>query len=163
MMKVAIVMGSDSDLPLMKKAFKVLEDFQIPYDAHIYSAHRTPVQAIEFASTAASSGYGVIIAGAGKAAHLAGILAANTILPVIGVPISASLGGFDALLSTVQMPTGIPVATVAVDGAGNAALLAAQILALGDKELSAKLSKNRIAMEQSVLKKNDELEQSFTK
>lgn len=163
MMKVAIVMGSDSDLPLMRKAFKVFEDFQIPYDAHVYSAHRTPAQAIAFASTASSKGYGVIIAGAGKAAHLAGVLAANTLLPVIGVPISASLGGFDALLSTVQMPTGIPVATVAVDGAGNAALLAAQILALGDKELSEKLSKNRIAMEQAVLKKNEELEQSFTK
>lgn len=162
-MKVAIVMGSDSDLPLMRKAFKVFEDFQIPYDAHVYSAHRTPAQAIAFASTASSKGYGVIIAGAGKAAHLAGVLAANTLLPVIGVPISASLGGFDALLSTVQMPTGIPVATVAVDGAGNAALLAAQILALGDKELSEKLSKNRIAMEQAVLKKNEELEQSFTK
>ena len=162
-MKVAIVMGSDSDLPLMRKAFKVFEDFQIPYDAHVYSAHRTPAQTIAFASTASSKGYGVIIAGAGKAAHLAGVLAANTLLPVIGVPISASLGGFDALLSTVQMPTGIPVATVAVDGAGNAALLAAQILALGDKELSEKLSKNRIAMEQAVLKKNEELEQSFTK
>jgi 5-(carboxyamino)imidazole ribonucleotide mutase len=163
MMKVAIVMGSDSDLPLMKKAFKVLEDFGIPYDAHIYSAHRTPRQAIEFASSASLQGYGVIIAGAGKAAHLAGVLAANTILPVIGVPISASLGGFDALLSTVQMPTGIPVATVAVDGAGNAALLAVQILALGDKALSAKLHENRIAMEQAVLTKNEELEQSFTK
>ncbi|WP_320130529.1 5-(carboxyamino)imidazole ribonucleotide mutase [uncultured Sphaerochaeta sp.] len=163
MMKVAIVMGSDSDLPLMEKAFRILEEFGIPYDAHVYSAHRTPRQAIEFASTASSHGYGVIIAGAGKAAHLAGVLAANTILPVIGVPISASLGGFDALLSTVQMPTGIPVATVAVDGAGNAALLAIQILALGDATLSSKLTQSRLDMEQAVLKKNEKLEQSFIK
>jgi 5-(carboxyamino)imidazole ribonucleotide mutase len=163
MMKVAIVMGSDSDLPLMKKAFKILEDFGIPYDAHIYSAHRTPLQAIEFASCASDKGYGVIIAAAGKAAHLAGVLAANTLLPVIGVPVSASLGGFDALLSTVQMPTGIPVATVAVDGAQNAALLAVQILALGDNTLSSKLRQSRIEMEKTVLKKNEELEQSFVK
>lgn len=160
MMKVAVVMGSDSDLPLMEKAFDMFKAFGIPYTAHIYSAHRTPLQAIEFAANAERQGYGVIVAAAGKAAHLAGVLAANTVLPVIGVPVSASLGGIDALLSTVQMPTGIPVATVAVDGAGNAALLAAQILALGDPILKTKLKEYRTSMEQSVLAKNQALEQS---
>jgi 5-(carboxyamino)imidazole ribonucleotide mutase len=160
MMKVAVVMGSDSDLPLMGKTFEMLEKLGIPYDGHVYSAHRTPLQAIGFASGAAEKGYGVIIAAAGKAAHLAGVLAANTILPVIGVPVSASLGGFDALLSTVQMPPGIPVATMAVDGAKNAALLAAQILALSDETLASRLREYRKTMEQTVLEKNEALEQS---
>ena len=160
--KVAVIMGSDSDLAVMEKAIEVLKELEIPFDVHILSAHRTPLQAAAFASQAQSKGYGVFIAAAGKAAHLAGVLAAHTLLPVIGVPIASSLGGMDALLSTVQMPTGIPVATVAIDGGANAALLAAQILALGDDELGKKLQQKRQSGEESVLEKNRKIEQSFT-
>jgi len=141
--KVAIVMGSGSDRPVMRKAGEMLENFGIKHDTRVLSAHKTPDEAIEFAGTAAEQGFEVIIAGAGKAAHLAGVMAAKSLLPVIGVPISASLDGMDALLATVQMPTGIPVATVAIDGAGNAALLAVAILALGDGDLTEKLIRYR--------------------
>jgi 5-(carboxyamino)imidazole ribonucleotide mutase len=136
---IGIVMGSASDKPTMQKAADVLEEFGVPHEMRVLSAHKTPDQALEYAETAADRGLKVIIAGAGKAAHLAGVMAAKSLLPVIGVPLSASLGGFDALLSTVQMPTGIPVATVAVDGSANAALLAVAILALSDEGLHAKL------------------------
>ena len=140
MKKVAIIMGSDSDLPIVKKGVDVLKEFNVPYEVHVYSAHRTPDEAGAFAASAIKNGFGVIIAAAGMAAHLAGALAARTTLPVIGIPCkSAAFDGMDALLSTVQMPTGVPVATVAVNGAGNAALLAIQILAVSDEELSAKL------------------------
>lgn len=132
-------MGSGSDRPVMEKAGEMLERFGIDHDTRVLSAHKTPNETLEYASTAAENGFEVIIAGAGKAAHLAGVVAANTVLPVIGVPLSASLDGLDALLSTVQMPTGIPVAAVAVDGAANAALLAVAILAVGDPELRERL------------------------
>ena len=133
MKKVAVIMGSDSDLPVLKGAFETLRQLNIPFEAHVYSAHRTPAEAAAFASAAAENGFGVLIAAAGKAAHLAGALAAQTVLPVIGIPVkSSTLDGLDALLSTVQMPSGMPVATVAIDGAANAALLAAQILAVSD-------------------------------
>ena len=146
MKKVAVIMGSDSDLPVLKGAFDTLRQLEIPFEAHVYSAHRTPAEAAAFASSAAENGFGVLIAAAGMAAHLAGAIAANTTLPVIGIPIrSAQLGGMDALLSTVQMPTGIPVATVAIDGAANAALLAAQILAVEDAALAEKLAQRRKA------------------
>ena len=146
MKKVGIVMGSDSDLPVVEKAIGKLKEYGVPYEVHVYSAHRTPVQAAEFSRTAQEKGFGAIIAAAGKAAHLAGALAANTTLPVIGIPVkSSTLDGLDALLSTVQMPTGIPVATVAIDGAANAALLAIQILAVSDEGLSAKLKAARAA------------------
>jgi 5-(carboxyamino)imidazole ribonucleotide mutase len=141
--KIAIVMGSGSDRPVMEKAGEMLDDFDIEHDTRVLSAHKTPDQAIHFATTAADQGFEVIIAGAGKAAHLAGVMAAKSLLPVIGVPISASLDGMDALLATVQMPTGIPVATVAIDGANNAALLAVAILAIGDDDLTAKLIQYR--------------------
>ena len=155
MKKVGIVMGSDSDLPVVQKAADVLSDFGVPYEIHIYSAHRTPVEAREFSTTAKEKGFGVIIAAAGMAAHLAGAMAAGTTLPVIGIPIkSEQLGGLDALLSTVQMPSGIPVATVAIDGAKNAAVLAVEILALGDEELSAKLEKFRADGTAAALKKD---------
>ena len=148
-------MGSDSDLPVVQKAADVLSDFGVPYEIHIYSAHRTPVEAREFSTTAKEKGFGVIIAAAGMAAHLAGAMAAGTTLPVIGIPIkSEQLGGLDALLSTVQMPSGIPVATVAIDGAKNAAVLAVEILALGDEELSAKLEKFRADGTAAALKKD---------
>jgi 5-(carboxyamino)imidazole ribonucleotide mutase len=137
--KVAIVMGSGSDRPVMEKASKLLGEFEIEHTTRVLSAHKTPDQAIEFAENASANGFEVIIAGAGKAAHLAGVMAAKSLLPVIGVPIAASLDGMDALLATVQMPTGIPVATVAVDGASNAALLAVAILAVGDEDLTEKL------------------------
>lgn len=153
--KVAVIMGSDSDLPVVQKAADVLSDFGVPYEIHIYSAHRTPVEAREFSTTAKEKGFGVIIAAAGMAAHLAGAMAAGTTLPVIGIPIkSEQLGGLDALLSTVQMPSGIPVATVAIDGAKNAAVLAVEILALGDEELSAKLEKFRADGTAAALKKD---------
>jgi 5-(carboxyamino)imidazole ribonucleotide mutase len=140
MKKAAIIMGSDSDLPVVEPAIRRLKDFGIPFEAHIISAHRTPQKAAEFAHNACGAGFGVIIAAAGKAAHLAGVLAANTTLPVIGIPVkSSALDGLDALLSTVQMPAGIPVACVAVDGAENAGILAAQILALDDEALAEKL------------------------
>ena len=155
MKKVGIIMGSDSDLPVVQKAADVLSDFGVPYEIHIYSAHRTPVEAREFSTTAKEKGFGVIIAAAGMAAHLAGAMAAGTTLPVIGVPIkSEQLGGLDALLSTVQMPSGIPVAAVAIDGAKNAAVLAVEILALGDEELSAKLEKFRADGTAAALKKD---------
>ncbi len=155
MKKVAIVMGSDSDLAVMAKAVKVLEGYEIPYEVHVYSAHRTPQQAADFAKNAKDNGFGVIIAGAGMAAALAGVLAANTTLPVIGVPLkSAVLEGTDALLATVMMPSGIPVATVAIDGSKNAAYLAAEILAVGDEALSEKIAEDRKAQSEAVLKKD---------
>lgn len=141
--KVAILMGSGSDRPIMEKAGKMLEQFGIDHETRVLSAHKTPDEAIAFAESAADEGFEVIIAGAGKAAHLAGVMAAKSLLPVIGVPISASLDGMDSLLATVQMPTGIPVATVAIDGANNAALLAVAILALGDEGLKAELAQYR--------------------
>lgn len=149
--KVAIVMGSGSDRPVMEKAGNMLDRFGIEHETRVLSAHKTPDQAIEFAENAAGNGFGVIIAGAGKAAHLAGVMAAKSLLPVIGVPINASLDGMDALLATVQMPTGIPVATVAVDGANNAALLAVAILAVGDEELTAKLADYRRELTEKTL------------
>lgn len=157
MKKVAVIMGSDSDLPVLKDAFDKLKGLGIPYEAHVYSAHRTPLEAATFARTARENGFGVIIAAAGKAAHLAGALAAQTTLPVIGIPIKSSLDGLDALLSTVQMPAGIPVATVAIDGAGNAALLAAEILAVSEEGLAVRLSSMRDAMRQAVLVKDSSL------
>lgn len=151
MEKVALVMGSDSDLPVIEKAVKVLKSLGIPFEARVISAHRTPEQAAQFARDAEDDGFGVIIAGAGKAAHLAGALAANTSLPVIGIPIKGSaLDGLDALLSTVQMPAGVPVATVAIDGGENAALLAAQILSLKYDSLRAALKARRKEMEHAV-------------
>jgi len=149
--KVAIVMGSGSDRPVMEKAAAMLERFGIEHEMRVMSAHKTPDVAIEFAASAAENGFGAIIAGAGKAAHLAGVMAAKSLLPVIGVPISASLDGLDALLSTVQMPTGIPVATVAIDAAANAALLAVAILAVGDGELTRKLADYRAELAEKTL------------
>lgn len=160
MKKVAIIMGSDSDLPVVQKAADTLAAFSVPYEMHVYSAHRTPVQAHDFSANARNNGFGVIIAAAGMAAHLAGSLAANTTLPVIGIPMKSTTftNGLDALLSTVQMPSGIPVATVAVDGAVNAALLAIQILAVTDPELAAKLDAKRAADAQKVLSKDAALQ-----
>ena len=158
MKKIGIVMGSDSDLPIIKKATDTLKELEIPFEVHIYSAHRTPVEARDFALSARENGFGAIIAAAGMAAHLAGAIAANTTLPVIGIPCkSSNLDGMDALLSTVQMPSGIPVATVAINGGANAALLAAQILAVEDKELAAKLDKKRKDAAEAVLKKDAEV------
>ncbi len=153
--KVAVIMGSDSDLPVLEGCFKTLKNLNIPYEAHVYSAHRTPAEAAAFARGAQANGFGVIIAAAGKAAHLAGALAAQSVLPVIGIPVKASaLDGLDALLSTVQMPGGIPVATVAINGSENAALLAAQILALSDGALSQRLTDMRAEMRDKVLAKD---------
>jgi 5-(carboxyamino)imidazole ribonucleotide mutase len=149
--RVAIVMGSGSDRPVMEKAATTLESFGIDSEVKVLSAHKTPDQALEFASTAAEQGFSVIIAGAGKAAHLAGVMAAKSLLPVIGVPINASLDGMDALLATVQMPTGIPVATVAIDGATNAALLAVAILAVGDDALRERLARYRADLAEKTL------------
>lgn len=155
MKKVAIIMGSDSDLPVMRGCIEKLDSFGIPYEAHIMSAHRTPELSHDFSVNAEKNGFGVIIAAAGKAAHLAGVLAAGTVLPVIGVPMkSSTLDGLDSLLSTVQMPSGIPVATVAVDGAANAAILAAQILALSDDSLTEALHKMKKEMADGVAKKD---------
>ena len=155
MKKVGIVMGSDSDLPIIKKATDTLKSLDIPFEVHIYSAHRTPEQARDFAKAARDNGFGAIIAAAGMAAHLAGAIAANTTLPVIGIPCkSTNLDGMDALLSTVQMPTGIPVATVAINGGANAALLAAQIIAVEDKALAAKLDAKRVSDAEKVLEKD---------
>ena len=155
MKKVGIVMGSDSDLPILEKSIDVLKNFGIPYEVHVYSAHRTPKEAIDFASGAEENGFGVLIAAAGMAAHLAGVIAANTTLPVIGIPCkSQCFDGMDALLSTVQMPSGIPVATVAVNGGANAALLAAEILAVSDPAISEKLKAKRAADTKTVLEKN---------
>ena len=153
--KVGIIMGSDSDLPIIKKATDMLKSLDIPFEVHIYSAHRTPVEAAEFAKSAKENGFGALICAAGMAAHLAGAIAANTVLPVIGIPCkSSNLDGLDALLSTVMMPTGIPVATVAIDGGGNAALLAAQILANEDDALYARLVAKRQADAAKVLEKD---------
>ena len=152
MKKVGIIMGSDSDLPILRKAMDTLESLGIPYECHIYSAHRTPEEARQFALNARANGFGAIIAAAGMAAHLAGAIAANTTLPVIGIPcISTCLDGIDALLSTVMMPSGIPVATVAINGGVNAALLCAQILAVSDAELAARLDAKRAADSAKVL------------
>lgn len=162
MKKVAVVMGSDSDLKVVEKAITTLKDYGVETEVHVYSAHRTPVEAKEFTASARDNGIGVIIACAGKAAHLAGAIAANTTLPVIGIPIKASaLEGIDALLSTVQMPAGIPVATVAIDGAENAALLAIQILAVTDKQLADKLTKAREDKKAKILEKDKEINQRY--
>lgn len=153
--KVAVIMGSDSDFPTVSAAIKRLKALEIPVEVHVMSAHRTPHAAAEFAQNAVQNGFGVIIAAAGKAAHLGGVLAAHTILPVIGIPIkSSTLDGLDALLATVQMPSGIPVATVAIDGADNAAILAAQMLALSDETLAAKLLEMKQQMADGVAKKD---------
>lgn len=155
MKKAAVIMGSDSDAPVMAKAVKVLKSYDIPCEVHVYSAHRTPVEAASFAESAKDNGFGVIIAGAGMAAALAGVLAAHTTLPVIGVPLkSAVLEGTDALLATVMMPSGIPVATVAIDGAKNAAYLAAEILALSDDDLAEKIAQDRKSQHDNVIKKD---------
>ena len=155
MKKVGIIMGSDSDLPIIQKTVDVLRKFDIPFEVHVYSAHRTPVEARDFALSARSNGFGVLICAAGMAAHLAGAIAANSTLPVIGIPCKSSvLDGMDALLSTVQMPTGIPVATVAINGGANAALLAVQILAVEDKKLADKLDEKRKNDAQAVLEKD---------
>ena len=159
MKKIGIVMGSDSDLPILRKTMDTLKSLDIPFECHVYSAHRTPEEAREFAVTAREKGFGAIIAAAGMAAHLAGAIAANTTLPVIGIPCKgACLDGMDALLSTVMMPSGIPVATVAINGGANAALLAAQILAVSDPELAAKLDAKRAADAAAVLKKDAALQ-----
>ena len=162
MKKVAILMGSDSDLPIVSKAMDTLASFGVPYEAHVYSAHRTPAQAQSFTASARDCGFGVIICAAGMAAHLAGAAAANTTLPVIGIPMkSSNLGGMEALLSTVQMPSGIPVAAVAIDGAVNAALLSIQILAVEDQELAKKLSEKRAADAAKVLAADAELQKQL--
>ena len=159
MKKVAVIMGSDSDFPVMKNAVKSLKDMGIPVEVHVLSAHRTPAEAGAFASSARQNGFGVIMAAAGKAAHLAGVLAGHTTLPVIGVPMKASvLDGMDALLATVQMPKGVPVATVAIDGADNAALLAAQILAVSEPALADKLEAQKQEMARQVLEKDKKLQ-----
>ena len=160
MKKVAILMGSDSDFGVMSKAVSVLKEFEIPVEVHVYSAHRTPEKVAEFASNAKDNGFGVIIAGAGMAAALAGVVAGHTTLPVIGVPLKSNvLEGVDALLSTVMMPNGIPVATVAIDGSKNAAYLAAQILAVGDEELAKKVLENRQKQSTAVLVKDQEIQE----
>jgi len=162
MKKVGILMGSDSDLPVVEKAIDTLKAFGVPYEVHVYSAHRTPVEARDFSVNARANGFGAIIAAAGMAAHLAGAVAANTTLPVVGIPIqSAGLGGMDALLATVQMPSGIPVATVAVNGAANAALLCIQMLAIEDADLARKLDDKRRADAEKVLEKNARIEQQY--
>ena len=164
MKKVGLIMGSDSDLPVVKKAADVLAELGIPYEAHIYSAHRTPAEARAWALSAREAGFGVIIAFAGMAAHLAGAIAANTTLPVIGVPCkSAALDGMDALLSTVMMPSGIPVATVAIDGGKNAALLAAEILSVNDGELAETLDARRSAEAEAVLDKDADVMERLQK
>ncbi len=162
MKKVGIIMGSDSDLPIVQKAVDTLKSFGVPYEVHVFSAHRTPAEAKEFSSNARANGFGAIIAAAGMAAHLAGAIAANTTLPVIGIPIkSGYLNGIDALLSTVQMPSGIPVATVAIDGAVNAALLCIEIFAVNDDELANKLDAKRKSDAANVLTKNKKIEEEL--
>ena len=162
MKKVAIVIGSDSDMPVAEKAYNTLKELDIPATVHILSAHRTPEEARELAVNARDNGYGAIIAAAGMAAHLAGAIAANTTLPVIGIPVkSGDLGGMDALLSTVMMPSGIPVATVAIDGAANAAHLAAEIIALSDSALAEKIIASRAASKETVLQKNRAIEEKY--
>ncbi|SCJ80628.1 N5-carboxyaminoimidazole ribonucleotide mutase [uncultured Eubacterium sp.] len=162
MKKIGIIMGSDSDLPVVEKAMTTLEEFGVPYEVHVYSAHRTPAEVKKFTENARANGFGAIIAAAGKAAHLAGSIAASTTLPVIGIPVkSSTLDGLDALLSTVQMPGGIPVATVAIDGAQNAALLAIQMLGIEDKEIAAKLDNQRKEAADKVLTKNKNIEEKY--
>lgn len=162
--KVAVIMGSDSDLPVVKNAVKTLKSFGIPVELHVMSAHRTPEAACNFAEKAKENGFGVIIAAAGKAAHLAGVLAAHTTLPVIGIPIkSSTLDGLDALLATVQMPKGIPVATVAIDGADNAAILAAQILGVSDSPIADQLEKMKADMAEEVMKKDKNIQAEVEK
>ena len=162
MKKIAIIMGSDSDLPIVEKAINTLQEFSVPHEVHVFSAHRTPEEARQFALSARANGFGAIIAAAGKAAHLAGAIAAATTIPVIGIPVrSSNLDGIDALLSTVQMPSGIPVATVAIDGSVNAALLSIQMLAIEDAELAAKLQAKRDADTKKVLEKNAAIEAKF--
>ena len=162
MKRVAVIMGSDSDLKVMQGAIDMLRQFEVPFAVRVISAHRTPEAARDFAASAIENGFGAIICGAGKAAHLAGAFAANTTLPVIGIPIkSSTLDGLDALLSTVQMPSGMPVATVAIDGAANAALLAVQMLALSDEALAAKLTSYRRSLTEKVEKKDAEIQAQF--
>ena len=162
MKKIAVIMGSDSDLPIVEKAIQTLQEYQVPYEVHVYSAHRTPEEARAFALSARENGFGAIIAAAGKAAHLAGAMAANTTLPVIGIPVkSSTLDGIDALLSTVQMPSGMPVATVAIDGAINAALLSIQILAVSDEALAQRLADARAEGTRKVLEKNAAVEKKY--
>ena len=164
MKKVGIIMGSDSDLPIVQKAVDMLKSLEIPYEVHIYSAHRTPVEAHDFAVNARANGFGAIIAAAGMAAHLAGAMAAGSTLPVIGIPVSAKyLDGMDALLSTVQMPTGLPVATVAINGAANAAILAVQMLSIENKELADKLDAHRAAGAEKVLLADAEVAAKYNK
>ena len=163
MQKIGIVMGSKSDLPVVQKAVDVLNELNIPYEAHIFSAHRTPVEAAEFARAARENGFACVIAFAGMAAHLAGAIAANTTLPVIGVPCKGPVfDGMDALLSTVQMPSGIPVATVAVNGGANAALLAAEILSVGDPELARQLQEKRETAAAAILEQDAQLEKELS-
>ena len=163
MKKVGIVMGSDSDLPVVEKAIAVLEEYGVPFEVHVYSAHRTPVEARDFTVSARENGFGAIIAAAGMAAHLAGAIAANTTLPVIGIPVkSKNLDGLDALLSTVQMPTGIPVATVAINGGGNAALLACQMLAISDEALANRLKAKRENDTNAVLEKDARISAEYS-
>ena len=162
MKKIGVIMGSDSDLPIVEKAIQTLQEYQVPYEVHVYSAHRTPEEARTFALSARENGFGAIIAAAGKAAHLAGAMAANTTLPVIGIPVkSSTLDGIDALLSTVQMPSGMPVATVAIDGAVNAALLSIQILAVSDEVLAKRLADARAEGTRKVLEKNVAVEAKY--
>ena len=162
MKKVGIIMGSDSDLPVVEKAINTLKEYEVPFEVHVFSAHRTPVEARDFSVNARKNGFGAIIAAAGMAAHLAGAIAANTTLPVIGIPVkSKNLDGMDALLSTVQMPTGIPVATVAIDGAANAALIAIQVLAVSDETLAKKLDDARKSGAEKVLEKNKAIEEKY--
>ena len=162
MKKVGIIMGSDSDLPILQKTIDTLKAFGVPYEVHVYSAHRTPIEASEFSKNARANGFGVIIAAAGMAAHLAGALAANTTLPIIGIPVnSGSLGGIDAVLSTIQMPSGIPVASVAINGGVNAGLLAVEILAVADDNLAKLLDEKREKDKQTVLSKNKAVEDNF--
>ena len=162
MKKIGIIMGSDSDLPIVQKAVDTLKSFGVPYEVHVFSAHRTPLEARDFSLNARKNGFGAIIAAAGMAAHLAGAIAANTTLPVVGIPVnSGKLNGIDALLSTVQMPSGIPVATVAIDGAVNAALLCIEMLAITDETLAEKLDKKRKADSAKVLEKNAAIESAL--
>ena len=162
MKKIGVVMGSDSDLPVVEKAIDTLKEFGVPFEVHVFSAHRTPNEAAEFAATAREKGFGAIIAAAGKAAHLAGALAARTTLPIVGIPIkSTNLDGVDALLSTVQMPSGMPVATVAIDGAVNAALLCIEMLSISDETMAKKLRETRAKGEAKVLAANKAVEETF--
>lgn len=164
MKKVAIIMGSDSDLPIVKKAVDTLDSFGVPYEVHVYSAHRTPNETANFTKNARANGFGAIISAAGMAAHLGGVIASHTTLPVIGIPIeSGALKGVDALFATVQMPSGIPVATVAINGAVNAALLAIQMLAIEDENLQKALDKKREDDKNAVLEKNKAVENNFNK